>query len=129
MKALEIFIQVIPLKLIASIMNLSHIKVYNSLYSGFVGDRCEQVILNPCDAGPCPAGASCVRQGLFDYECNCPSGFIGSQCTTRKLRFLGYILFVLDLAFCRYYTTREKRNHTKLFTIIAKWADRTGQHH
>ena len=51
---------------------------------GFRGDRCETVILNPCDADPCPAGASCIRQGLLDYECRCPSGYYGATCTTRK---------------------------------------------
>ena len=37
-----------------------------------------------CDPNPCLNGGTCSPYGLDTYSCNCPFGYTGRNCETRK---------------------------------------------
>jgi hypothetical protein len=38
-----------------------------------------------CEPSPCLNGGTCSPYGLDTYSCNCPFGYTGRNCETRKL--------------------------------------------
>lgn len=38
-----------------------------------------------CEPNPCVNGGTCSPYGLDTYSCNCPFGYTGRNCETRKL--------------------------------------------
>ena len=38
------------------------------------------VIANPCRNHSCQHGATCIRDGLSTYKCQCPSDYGGDRC-------------------------------------------------
>ncbi|WKY12604.1 hypothetical protein Q1695_003866 [Nippostrongylus brasiliensis] len=54
---------------------------------GYTGVNCDEKIdFDPCAAGPCKNGATCmakVQKGKASYECYCAKGYGGPQCDQR----------------------------------------------
>ncbi len=40
--------------------------------------------INPCASQPCRNGGTCQALNNNAYQCICPSGYSGSDCSTRK---------------------------------------------
>ena len=46
----------------------------------YVGPLCEEIKL--CDPNPCLNGGTCVERTGLEYVCECPTNFIGSNCSS-----------------------------------------------
>ena len=43
---------------------------------------CNSLVINPCTVMPCANNGSCTSMGPFNYTCQCPPGYSGSNCET-----------------------------------------------
>lgn len=50
-------------------------------HSGNYGRRCE--LYNPCVLSPCQNGATCRNHSNSTYDCLCPEGYDGGDCTVQ----------------------------------------------
>ncbi len=47
---------------------------------GFIGDACESLVVQPCDADPCGDGGTCTNMD-DGFSCECDDGYEGDTCT------------------------------------------------
>ena len=52
-----------------------------------------------CASDPCLNDATCVEQ-VNGYECQCPAGFVGTNCETGNQTFFLFFPFFCHPAFC-----------------------------